>query len=199
MTRSRNRKAVRPRRNRAGKKKRRPFAQYMRRKLAFTFALVTLALFALAMVLLTISRDKNDEYTKIIFAQQDYDSRTIAFRRGDIVDRNGTVLATTTRLYNLILDPVIMTSGEGKYLDTTLDALVQCYGYDRSELEQLLAEKADSRYVIYQKEMSEEDMNRFVELKNQIAKENSKKADKEEKEKRVAGVWFETKYKRVYP
>ncbi len=171
----------------------------MRRKLAFTFALVTLALFALAMVLLTISRDKNDEYTKIIFAQQDYDSRTIAFRRGDIVDRNGTVLATTTRLYNLILDPVIMTSGEGKYLDTTLDALVQCYGYDRSELEQLLAEKADSRYVIYQKEMSEEDMNRFVELKNQIAKENSKKADKEEKEKRVAGVWFETKYKRVYP
>ena len=90
----------------------------MRRKLAFTFALVTLALFALAMVLLTISRDKNDEYTKIIFAQQDYDSRTIAFRRGDIVDRNGTVLATTTRLYNLILDPVIMTSGEGKYLDT---------------------------------------------------------------------------------
>jgi len=183
-----------------GQRKYRPFRQYMKRKLALTFAIVALALFALAIVLLTISRDKNEEYQKIVYAQQDYDSRTIAFRRGDIVDRNGTVLATTTRLYNLILDPVIITS-DVKYTDTTIDALVECYGYDRDELVQLINEKKEinSRYVVYTKEMSEEDMNRFLELKTKIAQENKDKEEKEERVKRVAGVWFETKYKRIYP
>lgn len=171
----------------------------MRRKLAFTFFIVTLALFALSIVLLTISRDSNEDYTKIIFAQQDYDSRTIAYRRGDILDRNGTVLATTMREYNLILDPYIMSSGKGKYLDTSIDALVECFGYDRNELVQLITEKAESRYVIYARELSDEDRERFLEIQNRIATENSKKTDKTEREKRVAGVWFETKYKRIYP
>ena len=207
MSKSRDRRTGKPDKNEntiekttQGRRKYRPFRQYMKRKLALTFAIVVLALFALAIVLLTISRDKNEEYQKIVYAQQDYDSRTIAFRRGDIVDRNGTVLATTTRLYNLILDPVVITSDE-KYTDTTLDALVECYGYDRNELVKLINEKKEigSRYVIYTREMSEEDMNRFLELKTKIAQENKKKEDKKESQKRVAGVWFETKYKRIYP
>ena len=204
MSKSRDERTDKPdktiEKSRQGQRKYRPFRQYMKRKLALTFAIVALALFALAIVLLTISRDKNEEYQKIVYAQQDYDSRTIAFRRGDIVDRNGTVLATTTRLYNLILDPVVITS-DVKYTDTTIDALVECYGYDRNELVQLINEKKEigSRYVIYTREMSEEDMNRFLELKTKIAQENKKKDEKEERVKRVAGVWFETKYKRIYP
>lgn len=201
MRASRDGQAEKPDRKK-NKKKNRPFARYMRKKLAFTFVTVTLALFALAMVLLTLSRDNNEEYKKIIFTQQDYGNRTIPFRRGDIVDRNGTVLATTTRVYNLILDPVIIMSEE-KYTDTTIDALVECYGYDRNELVRLIAERkeAGSRYEIYEREMAEEDMNRFLELKAKIAKDNSenKDATKEEKSRRVAGVWFETKYKRIYP
>ncbi len=189
-------KAVRTKKD--SRRKERPFAKYMQRKLAFTFALVTLALFVLGIVLMTIGRDNDEEYTKIIFSQQDYQSRTISFRRGDIVDRNGTVLATTTRLYNLILDPKIILSDE-KYTDTTIDALVECFGYNREELVALINERADSSYVIYTREMSEEDMNRFLDLKAEIAKTNAKKESKAERQKRVAGVWFETKYKRVYP
>ena len=82
-------KAVRTKKD--SRRKERPFAKYMQRKLAFTFALVTLALFVLGIVLMKIGRDNDEEYTKIIFSQQDYQSRTISFRRGDIVDRNGTV------------------------------------------------------------------------------------------------------------
>lgn len=199
MKASRNRPVKKAlKKQKSSQKQDRPFAQYMRRKLAFTFAVVALALFVLGIVLMTIGRDNNEEYTKIIFSQQDYQTRTIAFRRGDILDRNGTVLATTTRLYNLILDPRIILSDE-KYTDTTIDALVECYGYNRDELVALIHERSDSSYVIYTREMSEEDMNRFVELKAQIAAANSKKKDKTENKKRVAGVWFETKYKRIYP
>ena len=41
---------------------------------------------------------------KSVLDQQVYDSRAIPFKRGDIVDRNGTKLATSERVYNLILD-----------------------------------------------------------------------------------------------
>ncbi len=171
----------------------------MQGKLAFTFILVALALFALVIVLYGISSDSYDDYTKIVFAQQDYDSRTIAYRRGDILDRNGTVLATTTKLYNLILDPKVILSDEEKYLDTTVNALAECYGYDAQELRELIYANPSSSYIVYTKEMSEEEMNEFLTIKSRIATENSKKSDSEESAKRVAGVWFETKYKRYYP
>lgn len=179
-------------------KKSKPFMRYMKRKLALIFVLVALALFALALVLLKISTENNEDYTKIIFSQQDYDSRTLAFRRGDIVDRNGTVLATSTKVYNLILDPVVMVGDPDKKTDAaifqnTLDALVEAYGYDRTELEQLILEKREinSRYVIYKRELTEEQMNAFLDVKTAYSKLEEKKT--------VAGVWFETKYKRIYP
>lgn len=167
----------------------------MKRKLALIFLLVALALFALALVLLKMSTKNNEDYTKIIFSQQDYDSRTLAFRRGDIVDRNGTVLATSTKVYNLILDPVVMMTSDknGTIMQNTLDALVEAYGYDRSELQQLILEKNEigSRYVIYDKELTEEEMNAFLDIKTAYSELEEKKT--------VAGVWFETKYKRIYP
>ena len=75
MSKSRDRRTGKPDKNEntiekttQGRRKYRPFRQYMKRKLALTFAIVVLALFALAIVLLTISRDKNEEYQR--FAEE---------------------------------------------------------------------------------------------------------------------------------
>ena len=67
----------------------------MQEKLAITVLVITLALFALVMVLYRIIRDNNEQYNKIVLSQrqQQYDSRMIPYRRGDIVDRNGTYIA----------------------------------------------------------------------------------------------------------
>ena len=69
--------------------------------------MITLALFALVMILYRIIKDNNEQYNKIVLSQrqQEYESRTIPYRRGDIVDRNGTYLATSEKVYNLIIDP----------------------------------------------------------------------------------------------
>ena len=83
---------------------RRVFTRYMQEKLAITVLVITLALFALVYVLYTIVRDRQADYTQTILGQQDYDSRVIPYRRGDIVDRNGTYLATSDKVYNLIID-----------------------------------------------------------------------------------------------
>ena len=36
----------------------------------------------------------------MVLGHQDYESRTIPYRRGDIVDRNGSYLATSEKVYH---------------------------------------------------------------------------------------------------
>ena len=65
----------------------------MRRKLAFTFILVAAVLFAYVVYLLILMRNSGEEYQQRILSQQGYDMQALAFRRGNITDRNGTVFA----------------------------------------------------------------------------------------------------------
>lgn len=58
-------------------------------------------------------------------AQQDANSTTLPYKRGDIYDRNGTVLATSEKVYNLILDPKVLweyhdEDPEKDYVEPTL-------------------------------------------------------------------------------
>ena len=94
----------------------------MQEKLAITVLVVTLALFALVMVLYDLMTNKKDDFNQIVLSQQEYDSRTIPFRRGDILDRNGTYLATSEKVYNLILDPKQIMSDSNAYLEAASPA-----------------------------------------------------------------------------
>ena len=121
----------------------------MREKLAITVLVITLALFGLVWVLYRIIRDNNEQYNKIVLTQrqQEYDSRTIPYRRGDIVDRNGTYLATSEKVYNLIIDARLIMSDAENYLEPTVQALVQRFGFDAAELRTLIEEGKTTEYV----------------------------------------------------
>ncbi|WP_242826595.1 peptidoglycan D,D-transpeptidase FtsI family protein [Oribacterium sp. NK2B42] len=157
-----------------------------------------LALIALIVAIYMLVKNNSEEYNKIVLSQRQasYDSRTIPFRRGDIMDRNGTVLATSQKVYNLILDPKVIHSGEGdRYVEPTIQALVSYFSYDEGELRTLIKEKADKSYVKYKKELSYDEKSGFEEyIKNQ----NATYVKKGEKA-RVRGIWFEDEYKRMYP
>ena len=102
----------------------------MQEKLAVTVLVITLALFGLAVKLYMLVDEKNEEYTEIVLNQQSsYNSRTLPYRRGDIVDRNGTYLATSEKVYNLILDPNQINKDSANYLETTVTALVDAVSY----------------------------------------------------------------------
>ncbi|MDD6283526.1 MAG: penicillin-binding protein 2, partial [Oribacterium sp.] len=170
----------------------------MQRKLAVALGVIMLALIALIGAIYRIIYTNNDDYNKIVLSQRQasYDSRTIPFRRGDIMDRNGTVLATSQKVYNLILDPkVIYSRDDGRYVDATVQALSEYFGYDQGELKQLLEERKDKSYVKYQKQLSYDDKSgweKYVEDKNKQFAASGDKA-------RVKGVWFEDEYTRTYP
>lgn len=166
----------------------------MQAKLAFTFVVITVALLVLSVVLLTINSDDGEAYSRTVLAQQDYSSTVVPFRRGTITDRNKTILATSERVYNLILDPKVILASEAKNKDATLEALVQCFGYDRSELEAILTEKPDSSYVRYQTQLSEEERELFLNYQTEFNAAASKS-----RSAKITGVWFESEYKRVYP
>ena len=175
--------------------KRQVFVKYMQERLAIAVIAITLALFALIYVLYDIVENNRDSYNQIVLTQQDYDSRPLAYRRGDIVDRNGTYLATTEKAYNLILDPRQIMSDEEDYLEASVTALSTVLGYDAGELRTLITSNPDTAYVRYARQLSYDQKEAFETYQTETNKANSKADSKA----RVKGVWFEEEYKRVYP
>lgn len=168
----------------------------MQEKLAVTVLVITLALIGLVAVLYNLIEENNEEYTQIVLNQHSsFDSRTIPYRRGDIVDRNGTYLATSEKVYNLILDPNQINKAPEKYLEPTVQALCEVFGYDRQEVLDTISENSESYYVKYARQLSVEEKEAF-EAK---AEEMNKKFTDERKSSRVKGVWFEDEYRRFYP
>lgn len=175
--------------------KARTFTKSMQKKLAIAVIVITLALFALIYVLYNIIQENRDSYNQIVLSQQDYESRPIPYRRGDIMDRNGTYLATTQKVYNLILDPMQIMSDEENYLETSVTAICSVFGYDAGTIRTLIRDNPSKRYIRYERQLSSEQKNAFEALKKETNETNAANNLKG----RVRGVWFEEEYKRIYP
>ena len=144
----------------------------MQEKLAVTVLVITLALFGLAVKLYMLVDEKNEEYTEIVLNQQSSDnSRTLPYRRGDIVDRNGTYLATSEKVYNLILDPNQINKDSANYLETTVTALVDVFGYDREEILSAINENPNSYYVKFRRQLSAEEKEAFEAKAKEVNKQ----------------------------
>lgn len=180
------------------RKRKRVLTEYMQEKLAITVLVITLALFGLVAVLYSMIDEKGEEYAQIVLNQHSsYDSRTIPYRRGDIVDRNGTYLATSEKVYNLIIDPNQINQDSERYLNATVEALCEVFGFDRTTLLELINSNSDSYYVKPKEtlQLSAEEKEAFEAKAEEM---NKQYADANQKD-RVKGVWFEDEYKRFYP
>ena len=163
------------------------FLTRMKGKMLFVFFIIIAVLIALVGRLAYIQLKSGDRYAKIVLNQQEYSSKTIPFRRGDIVDRKGTVLATSTDVYNVILDCSVLTSRE-QYLEPTIAAMVQCFGVDETELRAYVSENPKKRYYKVMDKLPYEEIAQFEDLQND-----------EKNGKNIKGVWFEKEYIREHP
>ncbi len=178
------------------KKKKKKVSLHVQEKLAVTVLVIMLALISLTVILYRIVDENNEEYTKVVLSQHStYDSRVLPYRRGDIVDRNGTYLATSEKVYNLILDPRQIYAKKEAYLQPTVDALVSCFGYDRTEILKVLEENQNSQYIRYERRLPYDKKEAFETL---AAETNQFNYDQGLAD-RIKGVWFEDEYRRVYP
>ncbi len=165
----------------------RKFSKIMQKKLVLLFSLVVLAFAILIGRIIQINAMNGEKYTKVVLDQQQYDSRVIPFRRGDIVDRNGTKLATSERVYNVILDVKTMLEKD-EYQEPTIKVLKDCFGIAEKDVEELVESSPESRYNILLKGV---DYN--------TAKEFEAIDEDEEKHPNVKGIWLEEDYVRKYP
>ena len=92
------------------KKPIRKLSRGMRMKLIVLFSALTICLCALIGRLMYINYTSGEKYEKTVLSMQSYDSKTIPYQRGDIIDRNGNILATSVAVYNVIMDCSVMTS-----------------------------------------------------------------------------------------
>lgn len=165
----------------------------MKMKLMVLFSLLVFCLLGLIGRLMYIEYTSGEAYTKKVLSLQSYDSVTLPFQRGEIVDAKGTVLATSVAVYNVILDCSVMTSDED-YIEPTINALVECFpDLDKETLEGYAKDKKDSRYIILEKKLPYDQIQPFVE------KQDAVDDDGDKINPFIKGVWFETEYQREYP
>ena len=138
--------------------------------------------------LIYISYKSGDPYKIQVLAQQQYSSQTLPFKRGDITDRKGNVLATSVKVYNLVLDPKVITSND-QYIKPTIAALTSCFDeLSESDLKKEIEKRKKSSYYVVKKKLSYEQIEKFLKIQ-----------DDTKKNPYVKGVHFEEEYERQYP
>ena len=161
------------------------FSIKMQKKLLCLYALIILAFILLSVRLSWIVKADGATYEKQVLSQQKYDSVTLPFRRGDIVDTKGTKLAVSEKVYNLVIDSYVMLSRE-TYLEPTMEALSANFpDLDMTAVRQYVISHPDSSWYVPLRRLTYDQISGF----QAAALEDSK----------IKGVWFQEEYKRVYP
>ncbi len=166
----------------------------MRKKLVILFVMVLLAFVVLGVRLVLINTQKGDEYTHTVLAQRHYDSVLLPYQRGSIVDSNGTTLAVSKKVYNVVLDVSVLNYYEERTEGTvtaTLSALQKCFGLNSHEMAAYVEENPNSKYYVLVKRLDYEEIQPFLRMEEE-AKASDELTD-------LRGVWFEEEYLRYYP
>lgn len=173
---------------RSRRKKPKKLLRRMHNKLYIVFGVLCILFVALIFRLMYIEYTSGEKYEKIVLSQQEYDSTIIPYKRGDIVDSKGTVLATSVDVYNVILDSKVLHANEEK-ISSTIAYLTQCFPeITADQVNQEITDNPDREYTVLAKHVSYEEKAAFEALMN----------GKDTKDQ-IAGIWFEKEYTRTYP
>ncbi len=189
----------------------------IRKRTRYMYLFIILCLTIIVGRLMYIYFFQSEKYSKDALQDRNLADQTIQYRRGDIMDRNGVVLAKSEVSYNLILDRVELKNeainektklqGEKSITDTDFESsdnirssviertfrfIQSKYKISYKSLEEQYLKNKDSRYIILKKDLNNNEA--------QIIKDkwNDQKEDAKDTIS-VNGIWLENKYKRVYP
>ncbi len=189
-----------PKRKKRASRKTKRFTLKMQKKLIILFGLICLCFLILAGRLVMITRNNGIEYSMAVLSQQSYENLTLPYKRGRISDANGTILADSTLVYNVIIDSKVIGQSP-YYMEPTL-AAAEYLGLDKEKLRTYITEHPTSQYYIARKRVSYKDRLAYDEWINKgLEEENSKKGllDSNKFYNNIKGIWFEQNYIRTYP
>jgi stage V sporulation protein D (sporulation-specific penicillin-binding protein) len=169
------------------------FKRLVKLKVKLAYLVVVLALIGLAVRVIYINVTKGEEYSEAAVSQLGSSSTTIPYERGEILDRNGNVLATNEKTYKLIIEPANIILSDD-YITDTRAALLKYYDINAADFDKYInaeKEKADGEsgdyYEVLAKGLTYDEVKAFQDY------------CKTDESGSVMGVQFETVYKRIYP
>lgn len=160
------------------------FSIKMQKKLVVLFILLLAMFIGLTARLIWIIKENQTVYQKQVLSQQRYTSTTIPYRRGNILDAKGTSLATSEKVYNLVIDAKVMNY-RSKYVEPTLKALGEHFDLDMDAVRTHVTTNKNSSWYVPLRQLTFDQISGFKEAAN---------ADSN-----IQGVWFEEEYRRIYP
>lgn len=173
-------------------KREKKFTTKMQASLLVFFCIIMLFIVGLIIRLVVLNQKDGERYAKKVLSQQTYSNNVIPYKRGDILDSNGTVLATSVKVYNLVIDIKYLLQFKDS-IEPTISALVEYFDIEESTLREYIETKPNSQYQVLLKEIDAELVETFEAYMKEYNKENKKE------NKSIKGVIFEEEYKRIYP
>ena len=154
------------------KKRRKPIKRLndaMKRRTMIACGIIALLFVLLIGRLIYFSIFKNGIYKRQVLSQQNYSSETLPYKRGDILDRDGNTLATSQKMYTLVLEPKNILRSE-EVQKATIDALHKYMKLDEDKLLKFIKRHKDSYYSVYREELS---YSQIADLKDFIASDKA--------------------------
>lgn len=167
------------------------YSNNMAKKLAVYLSLILVAFVYLGVRLFTINADKGDTYKRQVLSQQSYDSITLPAKRGEIIDRNGTKIAVSEKVYNVVISAKTLNGDNGSKIESTLNTLYNSdisFQYTRDEVSNYIVSNPGSQYRVIAKKQTYEAVSNLMEMINNASDYPD-----------FTGVWLEETYRRQYP
>ncbi len=171
----------------------------MQIKLLAVFAFILLFLIIVFARIVYINVKSGNRYAKQVLSQENYDSKILYSRRGEIQDKNGRLLAYSEKVYNVVLDCHEINLNE-ENIEPTIEALTAVFGLDGSDLrERITGEKTrDSQYQVVLQKITQDQKEEYEAY---VSLDGDRELSKEQRARlqKVTGVWFEEEFIRKYP
>ncbi|MEG0012635.1 MAG: penicillin-binding transpeptidase domain-containing protein [Cellulosilyticaceae bacterium] len=123
---------------------------------------------------------KGEEFEREVLERMSGTESELDALRGNIVDRNSRTIATSTIVYNIVLDPKRLLEQEEAEKQKTYKALAEYSGKSVADITKLITDNGELQYKIFMKHISAEDMESL-------------------NKQRLKGVWYEETFERKYP
>ncbi len=192
-----------------------------RKRLAILFLVIGLLLIICIGRAVYLVMQKGSEYEHRALVQATGTSVSIPSQPGNIYGANGTILASTYKVYRLILDPKVLYATEKNYpgsFDKTVEIAAKAFSISETELEEAFGKdpattvtyvrfrtktrREDGTEKLVDTILSQEQVDYYGELTEEFQKEKKEWNETHEDDRiraRIAGVWFEEEYRREYP
>ncbi len=167
------------------RKKRKVLIKRMRKHLLILVSVFSVGFLAVIGAVIYYNVVEGDKYSQKVLSQKGYESISVPFKRGDIYDRNGSILATSTKVYNLVIEPKNIIEFEDKK-EATIKALNKYFNISDKEINEYLADE-QSQYKVIRKKLTFDEVRAY---QTDLRDGNISN---------VVGIRLEDEYQRLYP